>query len=109
LKKSELKKLIKEVYKSQKLNEDDERFDKADKAIHKVEDEWHYPILKKYGFEPKTKTGVGFVRKYIYVHPKTEHEIELSTGINADYWTDGEDRGYWNDLEPHLKKLSKNK
>jgi len=39
LKKSELKKLIKEVYKSQKLNEDDERFDKADKAIHKVEDE----------------------------------------------------------------------
>ena len=40
-------------------------FDKANQKIHKVEDQWHYPLMTKYKFEPITKEAVGFVRKYI--------------------------------------------
>lgn len=86
--------------------EGDDSFAKANKKIHKVESEWHYPIMAKYGFEPLDTTGVGFVRSYLYA--KGDHKIKVATGVNADYWTDQTvgGHGYWATLEPHLKKIS---
>jgi len=80
-------------------------FEEANKKIHKVEDQWHYPILIKYGFKPVTKEGVGFIRQYIYA--KGEHRIVASTGVNSDHWCDKKttECGYHAGLEPHLKSL----
>jgi len=80
-------------------------FDEADKKVHPVEGEWHYPILTKYGFMPVTKVGIGFVRSYLYT--KGDHQIRVNTGVNADYWNDltNPTFGYWSDLEPFLKTL----
>lgn len=46
----------------------------ADKIVHKVEEEWHYPIFTNYGYEPIEKEGIGFVRHYNYVHKEKENE-----------------------------------
>jgi len=77
-------------------------FTEADKKEHKVEDQWHYPILTKYGFIAITKIGIGFVRSYTYM--KGEHEIVCTTGCSADYWRDKTKGGggYWGELEKHL-------
>lgn len=81
-------------------------FTEANKIVHKVEDQWHYPILTKYGFVPVTLTSVGFVRSYTYT--KGELAIVCNTGVNADYWINkaANKLGYWSDLEPHLKQLA---
>ena len=81
-------------------------FAKANETIHTVESQWHYPIMTKYNWVPLTKSAVGFVRSYKYQHPKNPKEtIEVSTGVNADYWYAGDTFGYWADLEPYLKSL----
>ena len=79
------------------------RFNEANKIVHPVETQWHYPIMTKYGYVPVTLTGIGFVRSYEYTHPETGRSIKVSTGVNADYWEDGGAFGYWRDLEPHLQ------
>lgn len=85
-----------------------ESFNQANKTIHPVETQWHYPILTKYGFEPIAKEGIGFVRSYTYIHPATQCEIIVTTGASADYWKDTTNKefGYWKALEPHLKQLN---
>lgn len=84
----------------------EEGFAKADKKVHKVEDQWHYPKLVNHGFEPIDKEGVGFVRSYRY--QRGDHIIRCTTGCNADYWKDETTGagGYWSDLEPHLESLT---
>lgn len=81
-------------------------FSEANKKVHKVEDQWHYPILTKYGFTPITKEQAGFVRRYEY--QRGEHKIVCNTGVNADYWSNpsGCGGGYWSELEPHVKNLN---
>jgi hypothetical protein len=81
-------------------------FEEANKVVHKVEDQWHYPTLTAKGFIPETKTAVGFVRSYDYAHPKG-HKIRCSTGANADHWEDlvTRDIGYHYSLKSHLDKL----
>lgn len=82
-------------------------FEKANRVIHPVEKEWHYPIMAKAGFEAKTKTGIGFVRSYEYQHP-SGRAVRVTTGVNADHWEDktSGDIGYWSKLEAHLKSLN---
>ena len=85
-------------------------FDNANQVIHKVEDQWHYATMTKYGFVPLDETGIGFVRNYVYEHQTTKYQIRLVTGASADYFTDITNRieskaRYHGDLEPHLKKL----
>lgn len=84
-----------------------EAIQQADRRLHNVENEWHYPILTAAGFEAKTKTGVGFVRCYQYVH-LTGHIITVTTGVSRDYWHDktAKATGLWRELEPHLKRLN---
>lgn len=83
-------------------------FEEANKTIHKVEDQWHYPIMTEAGFVAETKEAVGFVRGYTYKHPSGE-AIRCNTGVNADYWSafvDGKEvaGGYWESLAKHLAK-----
>jgi len=84
-----------------------ESFNKADKRVHKVEEEWHYPIFIKYGYEPIEKEGIGFVRSYDYVHKERGNKIQWTTGCNRDYWKGSGGYGLWADLEPYLEKLDK--
>lgn len=80
-------------------------FEQANKAVHPVEAQWHYPILTAAGYVPETKEATGFVRRYDYTHP-SKAPIRARTGVNGDYWecsTGG--AGYWADLEPFLKKM----
>lgn len=83
------------------------RFNKADKVVHNVEDEWHYPIMTKAGFKATTLTGIGFVRSYHYEHP-SGYKMRVATGVNADYWNDmiTNDIGYCGALEGHLQRLN---
>ena len=81
-------------------------FEQADRVVHPVEKEWHYPILIKYGYVPITKEAVGFVRFYDYEHPITKHKIKARVGVNADYWSADDSGGYWSELEPYLVKIS---
>jgi hypothetical protein len=86
----------------------DSDFEKANKKVHKVEDQWHYKYLTKYGFKPIDMEGVGFVRSYEYKNG--DHSIVCTTGVSADYWSDKttpklQEDVYWSGLEPHLKKL----
>ncbi|RWZ87309.1 MAG: hypothetical protein EO766_12350 [Hydrotalea sp. AMD] len=77
--------------------------------IHFVEQEWHYNLLKRFGYEPDNISAVGLVRSYIWTHPITKHKIRYSIGVNADYWTDLEvigKQGYWSTLEQHLTDLA---
>jgi hypothetical protein len=83
----------------------------ADKVVHNVEDEWHHPIMTRYGYVPIDKEGIGLVRAFRYAHPETKHEITVNTGVNADYWSDPQNRSvtgknYWSDLEPHMKSIT---
>lgn len=81
-------------------------FNEANKKVHAVEDQWHYPILTKFGFVPREKTGVGFVRSYNYDHP-SGNVIRCTTGASADYWShEGvPGTGFWAGLEPYVEKL----
>ena len=83
-------------------------FEEADKVVHPVEKQWHYPMLTKYGFEPEQREATGLVRKYTYTHP-AGHRIVCSTGVSSDHWEDMNAKpwqgGYWRDLEPYLQKL----
>lgn len=86
------------------------RLNEADKKIHLVEDQWHYPILTKYNFTPVTPEGVGFVRSYEYRNEAGEI-IVCTTGYSSDRWVQKKSKedvagGYWADLEPHLKKIT---
>ena len=87
------------------INESD--FAKANKVEHLVEIQWHYPILIKYGYEPETKIGIGFVRSYTYSNKKTNRKIICTTGAHADHWSDPDNKsgGYWASLEPYVKEL----
>lgn len=87
-----------------KLNEIAD-FEKANQTEHPVENQWHYPILTKYGFEPQAKSAKGFVRRYEYT--KGDHRIICNTGASSDYWSDANTKkiGYWRELEPYLKQL----
>lgn len=80
-------------------------FSEANKRVHAVETQWHYPIMTKFGYEPDTKYVIGFVRSYEYRH-SSGHRMTVSTGVNCDHWSDLETGavGYWSSLEPHLKK-----
>lgn len=82
-------------------------FEEANKRVHKVEDQWHYPILVEAGYEALNKEDVGFVRQYHYKHPATGHEIMCCTGVSADYWMDraNKKQGLWAELTPHLITL----
>jgi len=89
--------------------EEKDRFNEANKTVHSVETQWHYPIMTKYGFVADTKEGIGFVRGYDYHHSITGHKIRVCTGVNADYFTDRVHEvypNYWANLEPHLKKIT---
>ena len=86
-----------------------EAFEKANQTIHRVEDQWHYPIMSKYGFTALTKEAPGFVRSYLY--ERGNHTVQVTTGVNADYWIAMPSKragpqGYWADLEPYLKTLT---
>ena len=82
-----------------------EQFDLANKAVHLVENQWHYAILTPFGYIPDDKEAVGFVRSYTYTHPHTGHSIQCNTGYQSDYWVDEttKQQGYWAALKPHLK------
>jgi hypothetical protein len=82
-------------------------FKEANRVVHPVEKQWHYPKLIKYGFIPETKSAVGFVRAYTYVHP-SGRVIKASTGANADHWEDMTSKsvGSCADLEPHCIALN---
>jgi hypothetical protein len=81
-------------------------FTKANEKEHPVEEQWHYPIMTKAGFEPKTKTATGFVRKYHYENA-AGHHITVSTGASSDHWEDkvSGKMGYWGTLESHVNSL----
>lgn len=83
-----------------------ERFNEANKTVHPVTTQWHYPIMIAAGFETKTPSGVGFSRSYTYEHP-SGRVIVVTTGVNADYWNDQTTGkfGYWSALEPHVKSM----
>jgi hypothetical protein len=80
-------------------------FIKANEKVHKVEDQWHFPVLTKYGYISETKERVGFVRSYVYVSEKG-NTVTCTTGVNCDYWksSNGE-RGYHSSLELYLKRI----
>lgn len=82
-------------------------FEEANKTVHPVTSQWHYPILTKHGYLPETQEEVGFVRKYIYTHPTTKHSMRLVTGMSSDYWTDTKTSkvGYWNELDTYLASI----
>lgn len=79
-------------------------FEEANKVVHPVEKQWHFPFLTKFGFEAVTKEDVGFVRMYTYKHPRGE-VIHCHTGMSRDYWEHGKTVGLWSDLEIHLQSL----
>ena len=81
------------------------RFNEADKKVHLVKDQWHYPIAIKYGFVPITMEAIGFVRSYQYEHPNG-HRIVCATGYNRDYFEGISPKGcgLWSELEAFLVK-----
>lgn len=89
-------------------------FEEANKTVHKVENEWHYPKLIKHGWTPEDKTGIGFVRSYKYKNPKfPDTVISGVVGVNSDYWSHRKENdwreingGLWNTLETYLDSLS---
>lgn len=80
-------------------------FEEANKKVHKVEDQWHFPILTAYEFQSATPESTGLVRRYKYTGPNGVI-VTCVTGASSDYWesSDGK-RGYWSALEPYLKTL----
>ena len=90
-----------------------EAFEKANQTIHRVEDQWHYTILTKFGFQPDDLTGIGFVRAYMYTNKEIGLTIRAATGASCDHWQafNTEHKaimfGYWRELEPYLVGLDK--
>ncbi len=84
---------------------DQEKFNEANKVMHPVETQWHYPIMTKYGFKPLTSSDNGFVR--IYVYEKEGKTITCHTGVTSDYWIDKDTNkiGLWRELEIYVSKL----
>jgi hypothetical protein len=81
----------------------------ADKKVHPVDTQWHFPIMARYGFQPLTLEAVGLVRSYDYISGDgLGLKIRVSTGFSSDYWRDETNNagGYWSALEPHLRKLT---
>lgn len=83
--------------------------DEADKKVHPVETQWHYPVMIKYGFIPITKEAVGLVRSYEYTNP-TGRLVRCTTGYSADTFEELDPTtrrirniGYHGGLEAHLK------
>lgn len=78
----------------------------ADTVVHPVEKQWHYKIMRKYGFVPLELEAVGFVRSYTY--EREGHMVRVHTGVNSDYWLDLTKPacGFWIELEPHMKKIT---
>lgn len=74
-------------------------------ALHLIETQWHYPIMIGQGWAPITESAEGLVRSYDYNHPTIKNKMTITTGVNADYWTDktSGDSGYWSTLESHLR------
>lgn len=91
-------------------------FETANKVMHPVEKEWHYPVLARYGYTSPTPPQEGFVRAYFYNHPKGRI-IRVNTGVSCDYWEDltpeamppsnynGRRLALWGELEPYLQKI----
>jgi len=81
-------------------------FQEANKKVHKVEDQWHYPLMIAAGFVAVTKEAVGFVRNYHYTRDTLN--VVCVTGASSDYWScsQRQSNGYWADLEPFLKGLA---
>ena len=86
--------------------------EEANKIVHPVTSEWHYPILTKLGFKSLTDSGIGLVRRYQYNHQSfPSKKVVYSVGVNADYWQliddkNGEEKyGYWSTLESSLLEL----
>ena len=77
-------------------------FSQGWKVDHNVEKEWHYDIMTKYGFEPITKVGVGWIRDYDY--KKDDIIVKCTTGANSDRWKCGNEGGFWGTLESFLKQ-----
>lgn len=77
-------------------------FERANKAVHPVEKQWHFEILIAAGFAAKTGEATGFVRRYDYEHPDGR-VVTCHTGVSCDYWISGGVRGYWPDLEHWCK------
>lgn len=88
-------------------NSFNKELNEADQVVHLVEDQWHYPILNKFGWIPINREGRGFVRNYVYRHPDYIFSIKCTTGVSADYWSrsDTDQGGYWGSLEDALEKL----
>ena len=84
-------------------------FAEANKKVHPVDTQWHFPIMSGHGYLPDTKEAVGFVRTYHYTNPTDGHTMSVTTGASADYWTDKTNAasGYWRELEPHLEEIQK--
>jgi hypothetical protein len=76
---------------------------KTNQRIHPVETQWHYRIMIAHGYTAETKTAIGPVRHYVYIHP-SKPNITCSTGVGGDYWNeDGTGKyGYWWTLKPFL-------
>ncbi|MFA6711214.1 MAG: hypothetical protein WCS33_00710 [Candidatus Caldatribacteriota bacterium] len=85
------------------MNKELEDFNKANEVEHKVENQWHYEILKRYGFKPNTLIAKGFVRSYEYENDEG-FKIQGRTGASADYFiSQCGMSGFWSELEPFLK------
>ena len=88
------------------------RFEEANRIVHRVEDEWHYPILTRHGYVPQQSSQVGFVRFYDYTGPDG-HTIVAGTGYHQDYWNTPDIRWpegmrtvkdmLWSELEAYLE------
>lgn len=69
----------------------------------KVETQWHYEILTKFGYRPVTSEVFGLVRSYTY--EKGLSRIVVTTGASNDYWQSNTGRyGLWNELENFLNE-----
>lgn len=77
----------------------------ASAVVHKVETQWHYPLMIAAGFTAVTQEQTGFVRNYHYT--KDGLNVVCVTGVSADYWscTARGANGYHSALEPFLKGL----
>ena len=83
-------------------------FEEANKVVHPVDKQWHYPIMTAHGYEAVTTEAVGFVRSYMYVNRETNHTMQVATGASADYWNDDVNNktGYWGSLNSYLETLT---
>jgi len=82
-------------------------FAAANKVVHPVETQWHYPKMIANGFVPQVQEGIGFVRSYTYTHEKSPVVVTTTTGASSDYWSSSDGSGgYWGTLEAYVKKIN---